>query len=240
MSTRQKIKWIFVVGIFQFLFFVCISDVHATDPISRLYIIPVEEGAYSEIEHYPNAINNSPCSGETSSTSHTSDFPYYSGHDGVDYNVPSGTPVYAAASGTVGLVHSQLCSSVADNCYGYYMAIDHGDGNWTLYAHLSSYVVSDGDAVYQGQLIAYSGDSGPQAFEHLHWEVLSGVTSTPIYGRSNNPYFCDDEWFTTSPPTHSTDSLEDRENSYLLHLNPFSGQSSGVTVLNKLGTRSGL
>jgi murein DD-endopeptidase MepM/ murein hydrolase activator NlpD len=88
-------------------------------------------------------------------------------HKAIDYGVPVGTPVQAAASGTV----KQVGSGSGDRSYGIYIEIDHGNGYSTLYAHLSSVQVSVGQAVTQGQVIGLSGQTGYATGPHLHFEA---------------------------------------------------------------------
>ena len=88
-------------------------------------------------------------------------------HKAIDYKVPVGTPVQAAASGTV----KQVGSGSGDRSYGIYIEIDHGNGYSTLYAHLSSVQVSVGQAVVQGQVIGLSGETGYATGPHLHFEA---------------------------------------------------------------------
>lgn len=96
------------------------------------------------------------------------------GHTGTDIVVPSGTAVSAAASGVV-----TRASWYAD--YGYCVDIRHSDGSETRYAHLSSMVVSVGSTVSQGQLIAYSGNTGNSTGDHLHLELrIGGVLVNPM------------------------------------------------------------
>ncbi len=65
--------------------------------------------------------------------------------------------------------------------YGQYILIDHGNGLSTLYAHNSSLVVSVGDQVSKGQIIAYSGESGNATGPHVHFEVrLNGTRVNPM------------------------------------------------------------
>ena len=112
-------------------------------------------------------------------------------HNGVDIGVGIGTPVYAAATGTViistvvtsnpyGYGGSSKTSWSAANGYGYgnYVAIEHPDGKVTLYGHLSSVAVSSGQTVVQGQVIGYSGSTGNSSGPHLHFEVRLG--SKPV------------------------------------------------------------
>lgn len=96
-------------------------------------------------------------------------------HGGVDFPCPSGTPVYAADSGYVAIAKSLTYS------YGKYIVINHGNGLSTLYAHNSSLVVSQGQAVEKGQLIAYSGSTGNSTGPHCHFEVrLNGNRVNPL------------------------------------------------------------
>lgn len=86
---------------------------------------------------------------------------YHSGIDiGVDYN----TPIHAADGGTV--ILAGWCGG-----YGNAVIIDHGNGLQTLYGHNTSVVVSEGQTVSQGQVIAYSGSTGYSTGPHCHFEV---------------------------------------------------------------------
>ena len=94
---------------------------------------------------------------------------YYSSgkyHGAVDFGVPVGTPVYAAADGVV-----VTATWGGSDSYGYYIKIKHYNGLYTLYAHASSLVVSAGQVVKQGQLIMYSGNTGNSTGPHCHFEV---------------------------------------------------------------------
>ena len=86
------------------------------------------------------------------------------GHNGVDFGCPVGTEVRAAADGRVKKI------GVEPDGYGNYLALAH-DGFVTLYAHLSRVVVSVGEFVTVGGLIAYSGDTGFSTGPHLHFEL---------------------------------------------------------------------
>ncbi len=89
------------------------------------------------------------------------------GRNGVDFGMPVGSPLYAAAAGTV--VTSK--GSGWNGGYGNYVVIKHSNGTQTWYAHMSSQTVSVGQFVNQGQLIGYSGNSGKSTGPHLHFEV---------------------------------------------------------------------
>ena len=62
-------------------------------------------------------------------------------------------------------------TSARHSSYGNYVVIDHGNGNSTLYAHMSSRAVSEGQIVTQGQVIGYVGSTGSSTGNHLHLEV---------------------------------------------------------------------
>jgi murein DD-endopeptidase MepM/ murein hydrolase activator NlpD len=106
----------------------------------------------------------------------TSPFGYRWGrlHAGIDIGVPYGTPIHAAASGTVVLAGWT-------GGYGNYTCIDHGGGLATCYAHQSSYAVSAGAQVSQGQVIGYVGSTGHSFGAHLHFEVrINGNPVDPL------------------------------------------------------------
>ncbi len=95
-------------------------------------------------------------------------------HEGIDLAVPSGTPVVAAASGTV-VVAGWLGG------YGNLVVIDHGNGIATAYGHNTSVTVGYGQSVAQGQLVAYSGNTGHSTGPHVHFEVrVSGSPVDPL------------------------------------------------------------
>jgi len=88
-------------------------------------------------------------------------------YNGVDVANDCGTPIYAAAAGTVILSDA----SGWNGGYGKYIKIQHSNGVVTLYAHASSLLVDAGQSVGQGQLIAYMGTTGRSTGCHLHFEV---------------------------------------------------------------------
>ena len=92
-----------------------------------------------------------------------------SSHTGTDIACAEGTPILAAADGTV-TVANGLDSW--GGSYGYYIQIDHGGGLETLYAHCSSICVTTGQPVQAGQVIGYVGHTGRVTGNHLHLEVL--------------------------------------------------------------------
>ncbi|HEX3262574.1 MAG TPA: peptidoglycan DD-metalloendopeptidase family protein [Solirubrobacterales bacterium] len=92
-------------------------------------------------------------------------------HPGIDISVPSGTPIHAAAAGTVAIAGPE-------SGYGNYTCIDHGGGVSTCYAHQQSISVSVGQHVGQGQVIGYSDCTGLCFGPHLHFEVR--VNGNPV------------------------------------------------------------
>jgi murein DD-endopeptidase MepM/ murein hydrolase activator NlpD len=91
-------------------------------------------------------------------------------HEGIDIGAACGTPIHAAASGTV--IYSGWMSG-----YGNFVVIDHGNGLATAYAHQSAIYVSGG-SVSQGQVIGAVGSTGHSTGCHLHFEVR--VNGTPV------------------------------------------------------------
>lgn len=89
-------------------------------------------------------------------------------HNGTDIAAPQGTPVLAAASGTVTIANG---TDPWGGSYGYHVKIDHGAGMETLYAHCSAIAVTAGQQVQQGEVIGYVGSTGNSTGNHLHFEV---------------------------------------------------------------------
>ena len=94
-----------------------------------------------------------------------------SSHTGTDIACAEGTPILAAADGTV-TVANGLDSW--GGSYGYYIQVDHGGGLETLYAHCSSICVTTGQQVQVGEVIGYVGHTGRATGSHLHLEVWVG------------------------------------------------------------------
>ena len=114
---------------------------------------------------------------------------YYSDgklHRAIDLRAAVGTPVYAAEDGTVDWVQAWNGHSTSgDQSYGNLVRIRHADYNGgklqTLYAHLKESKVKYGQAVKEGELIGYSGNTGNSTGPHLHFEVrLSGTRYNPL------------------------------------------------------------
>jgi len=95
-------------------------------------------------------------------------------HAGVDFGIPTGTPVYAAQSGTIILAGRM-------GGYGNTVVISHGGGVSTLYGHNSKLRVKVGQKVSRGDVIASSGSTGLSTGPHLHFEVrVNGTPKNPM------------------------------------------------------------
>ncbi|MFD3558340.1 peptidoglycan DD-metalloendopeptidase family protein [Streptomyces sp. NPDC058686] len=97
-------------------------------------------------------------------------------HTGVDFVVPTGTSIKAIAAGTV-------VSAGLDGAYGNEVVIQHADGKFSQYAHMSSLSVSSGQTVTEGRQIGLSGATGNVTGPHLHFEIRT----TPSYGSDLDP-----------------------------------------------------
>ena len=91
-------------------------------------------------------------------------------HYGNDYGVPTGTEVHACADGKVVLAENRIST-------GWSVVIEHLPGLFSLYYHLDSLCVSEGDIVKQSDLIGKSGETGLATGPHLHWEVRLNSTA---------------------------------------------------------------
>ena len=101
-------------------------------------------------------------------------------HEGIDIDNEVGTPIYAAAEGTIEFTGHQ-------GGYGLTLEINHGFSLKTRYGHLSKILVHEGQRVKRGELVARCGNSGLSSAPHLHYEVrVNGVAQNPI------DYFFDD------------------------------------------------
>ena len=95
-------------------------------------------------------------------------------HKGLDIAAPYGTPVKAAAAGTV------TQAGWNSGGYGYLVVISHGNGVETYYGHCSSIAVTKGTKVSAGQVVSYVGSTGDSTGNHLHFEIrVNGVTQNP-------------------------------------------------------------
>ncbi|GAA5025287.1 M23 family metallopeptidase [Streptomyces siamensis] len=97
-------------------------------------------------------------------------------HTGVDFVVPTGTTIKSIAAGTV-------VSAGWGGAYGNQVVIQHADGKYSQYAHMSALSVSAGQTVTPGQQIGLSGATGNVTGPHLHFEIRT----TPNYGSDVDP-----------------------------------------------------
>lgn len=96
-------------------------------------------------------------------------------HYGIDFGVPTGTPVYACGDGKVVLVEDRVST-------GWSIVIEHMPGLYSLYYHLDSTLIEEGMLVKAGEQIGFSGATGLATGPHLHWEVR-------FLGEAINPDF---------------------------------------------------
>lgn len=93
------------------------------------------------------------------------------GYNAVDIAAPTGTPIIAAADGTVIVAKS----GGWNGGYGSYVVIQHGNDSQTLYAHMSKVAATPGETVVQGQIIGYVGETGDATGPHVHFEIRNGI-----------------------------------------------------------------
>ena len=101
-------------------------------------------------------------------------------HEGIDIGAGYGTPIRAAASGTV-----IYCGW--ESGYGNLVVIDHGGSIATAYGHQSSIAVSCGQSVSQGQVIGYVGSTGHSTGPHLHFEVRGSTATRSTRSDTSSP-----------------------------------------------------
>jgi len=120
-------------------------------------------------------------------------------HGGIDLAGPSGTPIYATADGTVGR------AGWNSGGYGNLVEVNHGRGIETRYGHLSQILVSPGQQVKRGQLIARMGSTGRSTGSHLHYEVrIEGRPVNPIPFMKSTDYLVAMQ---KNAGTHSMDAI---------------------------------
>jgi murein DD-endopeptidase MepM/ murein hydrolase activator NlpD len=96
-------------------------------------------------------------------------------HEGIDITCATGTPVRAAAAGTV--IYAGWLGG-----YGNLVVVDHGNGLSTAYAHNSSFASSVGQGVAAGEVVAYAGSTGDSSGPHVHFEVRVGGSAVDPLG----------------------------------------------------------
>ncbi|MCC6499922.1 MAG: peptidoglycan DD-metalloendopeptidase family protein [Anaerolineales bacterium] len=121
----------------------------------------------------------------------------FPGHNGIDYGIPNGTPVNAAAAGTVALVGFE------NGGYGNYVKLSHTDGGktyYTYYAHLANATVAAGQKVKAGAMIGHSNNTGASTGPHLHFGLkIDG--ENPLYKGYVDPM----PYFSTGDPASPSD-----------------------------------
>jgi hypothetical protein len=114
----------------------------------------------------------------------------FPGHNGIDYGIPNGTPITAAAGGTVNLVGFE------NGGYGNYIKLSHTDGSktyFTYYAHLAGAAVAAGQKIKAGTVIGYSNNTGASTGPHLHFGLKIDGENPPYKGYVDPlPYFSSD------------------------------------------------
>lgn len=96
-------------------------------------------------------------------------------HEGLDFTAKQGTEIYATGDGVV------IKADNKNHGYGNLVAIDHGYGYETRYAHMSRFIVREGQKVKRGELIGYVGSTGLSTSPHCHYEVLkNGDKVNPV------------------------------------------------------------
>jgi hypothetical protein len=99
---------------------------------------------------------------------------YWRDHKGLDFTAPEGSPIYATGDGMVEFANGATT-------YGNVVFINHGYDFQTRYAHMTRYIVSQGERVRRGQVIGYVGNTGLSFGNHCHYEVLvKGNQVNPI------------------------------------------------------------
>jgi murein DD-endopeptidase MepM/ murein hydrolase activator NlpD len=107
----------------------------------------------------------------------------YDGHSGIDFALPSGTPVLAVADGTIYTVVDS-----GNLGYGRHVYIQHNDGSFTLYGHLTYWVDNPGQVVTAGTIIGYSGSTGNSTGAHLHFGLYTDSSLLDSAGHVTDPY----------------------------------------------------
>lgn len=107
-------------------------------------------------------------------------------HNGIDLRASIGTQILAAEDGVVDATANEdaYCPRGA---YGKFITVNHGDGLTTLYAHLSRVLVSAGEKVKRGEVIAYSGNTGDVTGPHLHFTVFAQSTYAVVQSKFCGP-----------------------------------------------------
>jgi len=140
-------------------------DEGGNKPASNLSSAAARDKNYYETHPMPNLvgyfINPVP-------TGHKTQGLHGPGNRGIDIGAPTGTPIYASASGTVYFARTGW-----NGGYGNLVIVDHPNGTRTLYAHMSKLGTYTGKSVSQGEIIGYVGSTGHSTGPHIHFEVFN-------------------------------------------------------------------
>ncbi len=124
-------------------------------------------------------------------------------HDGVDIGAKQGTPIHAAADGTVA-----FCGKLSG--YGNLIILRHRDRYYSAYAHNSRHHVKTGQAVKQGDVIAAVGATGRTSGPHLHFEIRRGqIARNPLFFLNQSP--TQDVRVAGRKPTHVEPQVAQRD-----------------------------
>lgn len=150
----------------------CVSDLYVKKVVQSSYVVAAT-GVNSTSEKVPLGISLiRPVSGVVTSRFGPR---WGTSHKGLDIGAPQGTPIYAAAGGTVTVAQYGY-----NGGYGNYVMISHGNGVQTLYGHCTTLCVEVGEQVSQGEQIATVGTTGNSTGNHLHLEIrVNGVVQDP-------------------------------------------------------------
>lgn len=144
-----------------------------TDAVNEIDITTYETALSSRLSHLPT-IKPIPGSFDGYGSRKHPIFGYYHFHPAADVGAATGTKIKAAAAGTV--VKSQYSGGS-----GNYVTINHGNGFTTTYMHCSKLLVSVGDKVSKGSVIALVGSTGSSTTPHLHYEIkFNGESINPL------------------------------------------------------------
>jgi murein DD-endopeptidase MepM/ murein hydrolase activator NlpD len=128
------------------------------------------------------------------------------GHEGLDIRAPMNANIYAAADGEVFQTNNGVLPGGGTHNYGVHVRIRHNDGYQTIYAHLTRFVVSEGQRVKAGDLIGLADSTGNSTGSHLHLTLkkdgatASGLTNYPNDIIDPTPFLMDPGPATTPPP----------------------------------------
>lgn len=175
-------------------------------PVDQTYIWPIDLNNRNANYITTLYFYNSSSSKHSATYSGYPDFDY---RDAIDIGVPSGTPVKAVADGRL------VCSAnLGGKSYGKHVIIEHSGGVYSLYGHLSSYVVhSYGEIIKKGQVIGYSGNTGNSTGAHLHF-AISKFNGSNESGMTTWKYFRDKMTFNYADSVLYANKKQKNNNAY--------------------------